>query len=104
MTLWYQAGVRCDRRAGKRHRHHPASIQPAPITRIGYQWKVYWRVARGTVDLALMVRQRKGKRAVDFGLEVIGGAQVPRSLIAKREADGYARPDTIRKLARFLAG
>ena len=34
--------------------------------------------------------------------EVAEGAQVPRSVIAKLEAGGTARPATIRKLARFL--
>ena len=41
-------------------------------------------------------------RPAQFGRELVEGAGVPRSVIAKLEAGGTARLATIRKLAAFL--
>ncbi len=56
----------------------PTALYPAPALR--------------SLRIARMLTQR----------EVVEGARVPRSVVTKLEAGGTARPETIRKLARFF--
>jgi DNA-binding Xre family transcriptional regulator len=79
----------------------PANFAP-PVRDLSASGTLAQRVPRPTALYgAPSLRSLRLKRMLTQR-ELVEGAGVPRSVIAKLEAGGTARPATIRKLARFL--
>jgi DNA-binding Xre family transcriptional regulator len=79
------------------------AAKPAPLVRdLSVSGTLPRRVPRPTALYRTPALRSLRLKRMLTQRELVEGANVPRSVIAKLEAGGTARPDTIRKLARFF--